>query len=830
MKKIRFLIPFVISILIFFVIFMLGDLYPFGDGTLIQVDADYQYVPVLYRIYDFIHGNGNIIYDDIGMGNNIYISMIIQGSIFSPLSLLLYFTSRENIVNYFNIIVMMKICLISLSCYVYIDRSYKVNEYYKIIFSLLYAFSGWVLLNYFNVMWLDCVILFPLIVMYLDKLLNDSKYVGYIITLSMSLIISYYISYFILLFILFYTFMYVFLKLDKSKIKEVVFRIGICTFIAILISSFSLLPALYQTIISSRIDGHGISDIFKNIINKSLYLMLSSVFFVIFIMLVGKYKKDGRNIYIYLILFMLFSIGILVEPINLAMHMGSYWSFPYRYSFIAIFIMMIGSLYYISNYKIAGYAKYNVIRFILFLILGMCLVYGNHLYCDDIREGMILLDFNDIDIFKYILVLFSIVVVMIMISFSFRNRYFKYISFSIVCLLEIFVYSSWCMYNNDGYYLSSDVNDMYKNMDIVNSDIGRYKIDYMYYTPDIGFIHRINTLDNWLHILPSSEIDIYKRLGYGNSNTSVRSYGGTVLTDWLFNVRYLINDKNMDNNIYNLLDRYDRYYLYEYNYDSNFGYIYDNKNVDDYEYLDGFRLHNRIYRDIIGKDNDIVNVDSYNDMVVNDVYVVDYHISEIGYLYIDFIYDIDYIDYIKVNGRYINYFNENYIIDLGIYDSDVKIEIGVKDIDSISFDIGFIKYSDVMELESSGIEVVRIDNGYDIELYNDMDDGRLFLPINNIDGVYAYVNDSKVEIESYMNNFVSIKLDSGDNKIEVRYEMPLFKLGIILSILGVICLLLYRFIIPNRIILNIMYYVYIGLCLLLYVYFYGYSMIRYWKY
>ena len=829
MKKIRFLIPFIISILILLIIFLMGDLYPFGDGSIIQVDADYQYVPVLYRIYDFLHGNGNIIYDDIGMGNNIYISMIIQGSIFSPLSLLLYFTSRDNIINFFNIIVMLKICLISLSCYIYIDRSYKVNEYYKTIFSLLYAFSGWVLLNYFNVMWLDCVILFPLIVMYLDRLLNEKKYIGYIFTLSMSLMISYYISYFILLFILFYSFMYVFLKLDKSKVKEVIFRIGICTFIAILISSFSLLPAIYQTFMSSRIDSDVTSSIFNNIINKSLYLMMSSVFLVIFIMLMCKYKKDGRNIYFYLILFILFSIGVLVEPVNLAMHMGSYWSFPYRFSFITIFIMMMGCLYYVSNYNIIGYNKYQIFRFILFVILGMCLIYGNYIYCNDIRNSMIILDFNDIDIFIYIFVMFIIIVFMLLISFSFRNMHFKYISFSIVCLLEIFVYSSWCMYNNNGYYLSRDANEIYSNMDIVSSDIERYKIDYRYYTPDCGFIYKINSLDNWLHILPSSEIDLYNRLGYGNSDTSVRSYGGTVLTDWLFNVRYLISDKYIDYDMYSLLDSYNRKYLYEYNYDSNFGYIYNGKNVDNHEYLGGFNLHNRMYRDIVGKDNDIVKVDRYYDVDCSDVYVLDYNISEIGYLYIDFINDIEDIDYIMVNEVNVNYFDENYIIDLGIYDSDVKIEIGVKNIESFSFDIGFIRYDDIMELESSNIDVVRRDNGYDIELYNDIDDGRLFLPINKIDGLYAYVNDKKIDIDSYMNNFVSIKLDKGDNRIEIRYEMPLFKLGIILSIFGICCLLLYRFIIPNKIVLNITYYVYIGLCLMLYVYFYGYSMIRFWK-
>ena len=832
MKKIRFMFPILVSIVIMLIIFWYEGLYPFGDGTLIQVDADYQYVPILYRIYDFLHGNAGIIYDDIGMGNNIYVSMIIQGSIFSPLSLLLYFTSRDNIVNYFNIIVMIKICLLSLTSYIYIVRSYKVNEYYKIVFSILYAFSGWVLLNYFNVMWLDCIILFPLIVMYLDKLLKDGKYIGYIITLSMSLMISYYISYFILLFILFYSFMYIFLKLDGSK-KEVVFRLGISTIIAILISSFSLLPALYQTFVSSRFNGDYTSGIISNVMNKSLYLILSSVFLVMFTILMGKYKKDGKNIYFYLILFFLFSIGILIEPINLSMHMGSYWSFPYRYSFITIFIMMMGSLYYISNYKIIGYDNCQKVRFILFMIFGLVLLYGNYLYCDDIRDSMIILNFDNIDIYIKILVMFIIIVVMIIISFSFSNKYFKYISFSIICLLQIFIYSSWSMYNIDGYYLSRDANDINNNMDIVNSGIDRYKMGYEYYTFDYGFMYNVSTLDNWLHILPDYELDIYNKLGYINDGTIVKSYGGTVFSDWLFNFKYLFDDEYKISNIYDMLDRYGKYYLYEYNYNSSFGYIYDDSKIYDYKYEDGFSLHNKIYRDIIGIDKDIVKIDNYNNLNVdnNNMYTLNYDIDELGYLYIDIFNDLEDISFIKVNGIDVEYIDDdNYIIELGIFDKDVKIEIGVKDIDYINFDIGFIKNKDIMELDGSNIDVMKIDNGYDIDLYNDIEDGRLFLPINNIDGLYAYVNGDKVNIDSYMDNFVSIKLDKGDNKIEIRYEMPLFKLGIILSILGIICLLLYRFIVPNKIVLNITYYVYIIVCILIYVYIYGYSIFKYWKY
>ena len=132
-KKLKFIVPSLFVIAILSIIFCYHELYPFGGNSIVKVDADYQFITVLYRIFDFLHGNGSIIYDDIGNGNNIYISMIIQGSIFSPTTLLLYFTSRSNIINFFNIIVIVKLCLISLTTYIYINKTF--SPFHSFLFS-----------------------------------------------------------------------------------------------------------------------------------------------------------------------------------------------------------------------------------------------------------------------------------------------------------------------------------------------------------------------------------------------------------------------------------------------------------------------------------------------------------------------------------------------------------------------------------------------------------------------------------------------------------------------------------------------------------------------
>lgn len=811
--KIKFIIPILIVVLILGTVFYLEGLYPFGDNSIVQVDADYQFIPVMYRIWDFLHGKVGLIYDDIGLGNNTYISMIIQGSLFSPINLLLYLTSRSNIINFFNIFVIVKICLLSLTTYIFINYKFKISEFYKILFSVLYALSGWVMLNYFNIMWLDSVILFPLIVMFTDKLIIEKKVLGYIITLSLSLAISYYISYFILIFILFYTFFNLYLFNDKEDNKQIIYHLGLSTIIAILLSGFSLFPALYQTLISSRIESSSTANILDCFLNKSLYLMGSPLFIVLFIKLLLKYKREEKKIFFLSVLLLLFVIGLFIEPINLSIHMGSHWSFPYRYSFITIFMLMISSLFYIKRFNINGKNEwYWIITCIIILIIGL---YFNSQYLNSIIDSQIVLDFDDQDVYNHILVIFLISLVLSYLAINFKNKYIRYVAITGSSLFMIFVYASWTMYYSDGYFLTKNSVKINEMMDLPRD--GRYKMNYTVYTPSYGFIYNVSTLDNWLHIIPSSEVDIYRALGYETSDTCIRSYGGTIFSDWFLNFKYIISENRLVDDIYTLVDEYDGYYLYQYNYQSGFGIEFDEFDEIDIDYIRPFYLQNYIANSLINKD--IIKIDNYYIEDMNE-YNISYKLKEKGFLYFYADNAKDIIDYIRINNSYI-YDYENYIKYLGIYDEDVNIYISFKDNVYTDLEFGFIKYSDIINLRNENI----IHDNY-LEV-NSNNGEKIVLPINNINGLKVYNNDDMIKTSKLLDNFVVIDLDKGINKIEIKYEMPLFKLGIGCMLIGILLLLFYKRIPVSNIITNVSYYGYFILNLGLLFYFYIYSFIKY---
>lgn len=815
-KYIKYIIPSLITFMVLGIIYYVNGLYPFGIKPLVQVDADYLYIPALYKIYDFLHGMGNIFYADLGLGNSLYASLIIQGSLFSPLNLLLYLVDRDNIINFFGVFIIVKLCLISLTSYIYIDKTYRVNNFYKILYSVLYTFSGFIILNYFNEIWLDIVILFPLLVLYLNKLLMDDKNFGYIMVLTICFIITFYFSYFIVIFILLYSFIYLNLY-KKEKVKETILKLGVSTLIAFLISAFSSLPLIYQILISARFSFDTYTGMFSSIAMKSLYLLFSPLLIICFLKLIMKFKNDKVNIYGYIILLFLYIIPVFIDPINALLHGGSYWSFPYRYGFITSFILMDGGLYYVSRYvkdKSTDIFKRDIIIIIVIIILGIIGIKLNCLYQNNIITEGILLKVKNIVYIKLIymmIIVFAMYIGILLI----KNKWFKYVSISVVSLYSIFLFTSWTIYYNSGYFLTTNARDIYNNIDIKTD--GRYKMDYKTYTPQYGYMFRVSTLDNWLHIIPKHEIDTYKKLGYYISDMNIHSYGGTIFTDYLLNFKYLLsNTDRIDDDIYKLIDNYNYKYLFKYNYNNNYGVVFNK--LEQIVLDNKFDYQNEIYKNLFNTNSNIINYQSYEYIETKEI-VINYVVKNDSYLYFssDFYNNINYI---SINGNNI-YDIGDCIEYLGNYQNDVVIKIYLNYDDYVNFDIGTINKKDIIGLKSN---VRYSDNKY----YASVEGQKyLFLPINNVAGIHVFNNDKKVKVIQYLDNFICIKLNDGENTITIKYELPLFKIGVALSAIGLILWFFHKRIVFNKLILNISYWAYIILVIGLFIYYYLYSLFKY---
>ena len=821
-KKLNYIIPSIITFVILGVIFYINHLYPFGTKPLIQVDTDYIYIPVMYKIWDLLHHGCSIFYTDLGFGNSIYAPLIIQGSLFSPLNLLLFFVKRNDINYFFGLFIMIKLCLVSLTSYIYINNKYKkVNNFYKILFSVLYTFSGFFLLNYFNEIWLDIIILFPILVLYLDKVLNNQSELGYIIVLAVSFIITFYFSFFVIVFVLLYSAVNLYFD-DRKKIKEIIFKLGKGTLIAFLISAFSSLPLLYQIFISSRFQFIKTVSLFNNLPMKSLYVLFSPLFVVMFFKLIFKIKKSKNNIeiYKYSVLLLLYVIPLLIDPVNMVMHGGSYWSFPYRYGFIVTFILMDASLYYISKYdkkSLAVFDKCDILYFIIIdIFLALVVFLGTQHINKIVGKGSgILLDLDNMVIYKYLLYMIAAFFVSYIFCLLFKSNIMKYLCLSVVSLYSVFLFTSLTIYHNANYFLSTNALEINNNMNIPND--GRYKIEYTAYTPYYGLIFNVSTLDNWLHLVPQNTLLVYGEMGYYLHDDMVYSYGGTFFTDWLLNFKYLFTFNKYDDSIFTYVDNYKDKTLYEINYSNNYGLLVDS--IDNIKDDNKFEYQNKLYNNLFNSDEGIVDYHNYS-FDGSDYIEFNYDTGlEEGYLYF-YSEEGEMVNYAIVNGNYVYSF-DNYIKYLGSYSGIVNIKIRLEKYNNVNFDIGFIKKKNILELNS---DVELKNNKYYV---NSDKEKYLVMPINNIPGLNVYNNGVKVDTYKYLNNFVTVKVNEGENAISFKYKQPLFNIGIIFSVIGVLLLLFYKKIIPNKVVLNTCYYMYIFIVLVLLIYTYIYSFIKY---
>lgn len=111
-----------------------------------------------------------------------------------------------------------------------------------LVFSTAYALSGFVAAYSWDIMWMDCILLFPLIMVGLEKLVREQKPGLYFVTLALSVFANYYISIMICIFLVFY-FILLFFTQKGGKLKAFL-RFAWYSLLAGSVSMVLLLPEI----------------------------------------------------------------------------------------------------------------------------------------------------------------------------------------------------------------------------------------------------------------------------------------------------------------------------------------------------------------------------------------------------------------------------------------------------------------------------------------------------------------------------------------------------------------------------------------------------------
>lgn len=824
LKSTQYLLPPTVVVAIFFIVAAINGLYPFGDKSISWCDMNQQAIPILCEYKDVLSGKASLFisYANAG-GMNFYALFIYYCT--SPFNLLVAFVDKADMSLFMNVLVLLKMAAAACTAYIYLRiKNGGKFSFTSVGLSVLYGFSGYIMMYYQIVSWLDGVYMFPLFLLGLEKIDRGESFVLYSVTLALNMLFSYYVTYMLVIYAL-VRFLAGYALGFRERKRAINFVIG--SFIAALATAAVYIPVLVQYADSAR-TGSVLQGL-RNSAPLTAYdtsllavLCLSAIFPFLFDVKTDKETSLDR------IMVILTAIPLISEPINKMWQTGSYMSFPSRYAFMIIFtaIAFVGKTLgrETEGAKIKPYIKYPVYGAIA-ACFAFIAVFGVKYSAGNIEvlskySGTLWGSEESLSAFlKYysIILLFS-AALFALYKFRIAGKAFVGI---IICALAV----NEAFFSIKPYMVSPShgvekFTAMMEAADLTEGEEGFYRVNTkskMFAGSDGIGINAVgamgyNTLSHYTSLTSGDYMNAIKRLGYSSYWMEVADYGGTKFSDAFLINKFTFVNSGLSSAKYAT----EKYGLAE-NPTLPFG-IVVGENLS--EELSGERSEatEQLYRDITGKSGLITRYSadaaikngveySYENGVYRlklsegETHTLTYNISVSGRqtLYFD-CFDLftnalrqhinESFD-VRVNGRTVAAKypaqSSNGILRLGEFKNrSVRVELTVrKDFYGFSFGV-FGEDADLLDeaLASFPATDIKI-KGNKITGTVSAVGGKLLLCLPYDAGYRFKVNGKRVKAEKVLTDFIAVPLEEGENRISARYIPKGFTMGAMISAAGV---------------------------------------------
>lgn len=212
-----FILAFALPFITMMVLFAIQGIYPFGDRSFLNIDMYHQYFPFLTDFFHKLKEGDSLFYSwNAGIGSN-FIALYAY-YLATPINWLCIFIPEAHLMEFMSYLVIVKIGLCGLTACIYFSRHFHSKKNALALFALFYAMSGYMAAYNWNVMWLDCIVLAPLILLGLESLIKEGKYKLYCLSLGLAILSNYYICIMICIYLVLY-FLIVLLPPAKEKGK-----------------------------------------------------------------------------------------------------------------------------------------------------------------------------------------------------------------------------------------------------------------------------------------------------------------------------------------------------------------------------------------------------------------------------------------------------------------------------------------------------------------------------------------------------------------------------------------------------------------------------------
>lgn len=841
------LLSFGLSALIMLLVFFIYKMAPFGDITILRMDLYHQYGPLFSELFTRLSEGKSMVYSwYTGLGSSFLGNFYNYLS--SPLSFLIVLFGEANITEAISFFILMKSALsAAFFCY-FIKKAYGRQDFTAVTFSVLYSMCGYFLAYYWNVMWLDGMVFFPLIALGIQSIIKERKWILYTVSMAVMMFANYYIAMMLCIVSVLYFIAYYFStytpktgKVAKNFIdRGTVFALS--SVLAAGLGAFSLLPTYFALQSSSATGGKfpkdfkiyfdffdflanhlaavtptirsSGEDVMPNVYCGVIVLILVPLY--IFATSISK-KEKLCNLTLLGVIYISFNFNML-NYIWHGMHFPN--DLPYRFSFVYSFILL--TMAYKAITRIGEFTKKQIGASIIGVFAFITLV--EKLGSKNVTQNTIIISVIFVILYSLILMIYK--------SGKVTKRTFTGFILIAACL-ELSVATP------DLYDIDQPKTNYASDKPVVSVILDKIQND------DPGF-YRMEIADSRTHNDPAwygyNGISTFSSMAHekvaylsdqlGMDTNRINSYRyrpQTPVYNSMFNLKYLLSKELInDPDLYTLKFASGQYYVYENNYCLPVGFAVNNaieqwnitstnpfKNQNDFIQKatgnpDLFPLEEMIISNMQGTNCTLSNLSNsmgQQHFSANDasnpsitVYLTP-AADQRTYLYVK----SSDISSVHIKSAHIDKtveISEAYIIDMGYHKTSETIEVTLNAKDNRSGSFDFYAYGNnqkdlaaaCQQLSQGGLQSITTPS--ETHLSGDIDvaeDGILYTSIPYDEGWTCTIDGKKAELVSIGDALCGFKISAGRHRVELQFSARGLSLGILISVISLLLVIILAF-------------------------------------
>lgn len=805
--NITYIIAFIIPLMMFIALYYVKNIFPFGTNCYLRSDMYHQYAPFFSELWNKLRNGESLTYSwNIGMGTNF--TSLYAYYLASPANWLIALFPQKYMIEIMNVLIILKLSAASFTITYYISKHFHTKSCVVALFGIFYGMSGYVAAYSWNIMWLDCILLLPLIMLGLERLVKQNKGLLYCITLGLCIYTNYYISIMVCMSVVLY-FIVLMISYDQNRHFKIVMKKllhwGIYSLIAGGLAACLLLPEIYTFSLSAsssiafpktltsyftimnmltrqlmNVPVHLGLDHFPNI-----YCGVATFLLIPLYIMDNKVKPKEKIGKVVLLLIFLTAFNLNIP--NFIWH-GFHFpnSLPCRQAFIYIFFILTMGFEAFHHLKSMSNKQ---IATAVWIAIGFLLI-TEQIYTTDETYDFKIIYLSGAFILFYALLIYLYkntkwqVPVVLMLAFS-------------GCIIE-------CTMNMDAtgigttsrtsYLLDYDAIETVTDT-IASSDDSLYRMDKVYgaRSKNDGAWHNYRTISTFSSTSNAGVSDLFGLLGFEHSTNAYGYEGATMVTNALFSVKYQISNKLLtEDALLTYVTGSDGEFVYRNNYTLPIGFVVRNDLNEVWNAsssYNGIENQNTLIEEITGVSN--VFTLTYDYQANTDI---TFSPVKNGHMYLYLRNNQCESIGVNINGTVTNYTglkNGNHIIDIGSVNSvdiievysDTTMQLSVYTLETERF------IQAINNLNQQGLQVASFSDTNIKGTVQSSSNATLMFSIPYDAGWSVYVDGKKTDTYTIKDALLAVDITSGSHSIELRYIPKNLILGCIITFFSILILI-----------------------------------------